>query len=138
MNDYEDIINLKHYNPKFHSRMSIYNRSAQFAPFAALTGYDEAIVETSRIIDNEVELYEDLRNMIDIKLHIVEEHINSSQEINVLYFEKDNRKKGGKYIEHKGIVKRLDVDEQLIIFFFFFKIKFETILDIKAQFISDL
>ena len=47
MNEYKDIINLPHFEPKYHQRMTIYNRSAQFAPFAALTGYEEAIIETS-------------------------------------------------------------------------------------------
>ncbi len=41
--DYDDIINLPHYEPKHHPRMSMWNRAAQFAPFAALTGYDDAI-----------------------------------------------------------------------------------------------
>ena len=48
MNDYDDIINLPHYNSKHHSRMSMWNRAAQFAPFAALTGYDAAIKDTAQ------------------------------------------------------------------------------------------
>ena len=43
MGNYDDIINLPHYEPKHHPRMSMWNRAAQFAPFAALTGYDTAI-----------------------------------------------------------------------------------------------
>ena len=46
-NDYDDIINLPHYEPKHHPRMSMWNRAAQFAPFAALTGYDDAIREVA-------------------------------------------------------------------------------------------
>ena len=49
-NDYDDIINLPHYEPKHHPRMSMWNRAAQFAPFAALTGYDAAIQESGSII----------------------------------------------------------------------------------------
>ncbi len=45
---YDDIINLPHYEPKYHPRMSMQSRAAQFAPFAALTGHDAAIKETSR------------------------------------------------------------------------------------------
>lgn len=49
MNDnYEDIINLPHYEPKRHPRMSMEARAAQFAPFAALTGYEEAIKEAAK------------------------------------------------------------------------------------------
>jgi hypothetical protein len=47
-NDYDDIINLPHYEPKHHPRMSMWSRAAQFAPFAALTGYDDAIRDTAR------------------------------------------------------------------------------------------
>ena len=45
MNLYEDIIGMPHYEPKKHKRMTIENRAAQFAPFAALTGYEEAIIK---------------------------------------------------------------------------------------------
>ena len=48
MNNYDDIINLPHYEPKHHPRMSMWNRAAQFAPFAALTGYDAAIKDTAQ------------------------------------------------------------------------------------------
>lgn len=44
---YEDIINLPHHVSRTHPQMSVYNRAAQFAPFAALTGHDEAIEETA-------------------------------------------------------------------------------------------
>ena len=46
--DYDDIINLPHYEPKHHPRMSMWSRAAQFAPFAALTGYDDAIKDTAQ------------------------------------------------------------------------------------------
>lgn len=138
MNNYEDIINLNHYNPKFHPRMSIYNRSAQFAPFAALTGYDEAIIETARITDEKIELNDDLRTFIDMKLHIIEEHIKEKLIVKILYFEKDKRKQGGKYIEYSGIVKRIDLINKFIIFEDKFKIGLEVILNIDADFIKEL
>jgi hypothetical protein len=48
MENYDDIINLPHYEPKHHPRMSMWNRAAQFAPFAALTGYDAVIKDTAQ------------------------------------------------------------------------------------------
>ena len=57
-NDYDDIINLPHYEPKHHPRMSMWNRAAQFAPFAALTGYDAAIQESNRVTDDLIDLGE--------------------------------------------------------------------------------
>lgn len=52
---YDDIINLPHYESKKHPRMSLEARSAQFAPFAALTGYDEVIKETTRLSEEKAE-----------------------------------------------------------------------------------
>jgi len=48
MGNYDDIINLPHYEPKYHPRMSMWNRAAQFAPFAALAGYEDAIKDTAQ------------------------------------------------------------------------------------------
>ena len=56
MDKYEDIINLSHYEPKHHPRMSMYKRSAQFAPFSALVGYDEQVQECSRLTDKRLEM----------------------------------------------------------------------------------
>lgn len=135
---YEDIIKLPHYEPKFHPRMTIYNRSAQFAPFAALTGYDDKVSEAARLTDDEIELSEDLKNHIDIKLQIVNEHIKDNREITVLYFEKDKRKRGGKYIKYKGIVKKIDLIENTIKFKDNFKINLDMVLDIEINFVKDL
>lgn len=138
MMDYEDIIKLPHYEPKFHPRMTIYNRSAQFAPFAALTGYDDKVSEAARLTDDEIELSEDLKNHIDIKLQIVNEHIKDNREITILYFEKDKRKRGGKYIKYKGIVKKIDLIENTIKFKDNFKINLDMVLDVEINFIKDL
>ena len=130
---YEEIIKLPHYEPKFHPRMTIYNRSAQFAPFAALTGYDDKVSEAARLTDNKIELSEDLKNHIDIKLQIVNEHIKDNREITVLYFEKDKRKRGGKYLKYKGIVKKIDLIENTIKFKDNFKINLDMVLDIEIN-----
>ena len=138
MKSYDKIINLPHYEPKYHQRMSIYNRAAQFAPFAALTGYEDAVAETGRLTENEKLLNDDLKNVIDMKLQIVDEHIKDNQSINVLYFVKDKRKAGGKYIKYSGNVKKIDKISQEIIFNDNTKICFDKILDIKAEFIKEI
>jgi hypothetical protein len=56
--DYDDIINLPHYEPKHHPRMSMWSRAAQFAPFAALTGYDDAIKDTAQENADRIASYE--------------------------------------------------------------------------------
>lgn len=57
---YDDIIDLPHHQSKEHAHMSLHDRAAQFAPFAALTGYDEAIEETARITEEKI-LYEEYK-----------------------------------------------------------------------------
>ena len=68
--NYDDIINLPHFESKKHPRMSLEARSAQFAPFAALTGYDEFIRETSRLTNERIEIDESLKIILDGKLQI--------------------------------------------------------------------
>ncbi len=55
MQNYDDIINLPHHVSKKHPRLSMEQRAAQFAPFAALTGYEDEIEETVRIVDGKIE-----------------------------------------------------------------------------------
>jgi len=114
MNEYKDIINLSHFEPKYHQRMTIYNRSAQFAPFAALTGYEDAIIETSRLTDEKIELDDDVKENINMKLSDIRDNIDNV-EVKILYFKKDNKKNGGEYLEHIGKIKKMDtVDKKLI------------------------
>ena len=109
MNDkYDDIINLPHYEPKYHSRMSQYQRAVQFAPFSALTGYEDAIKEESRITDKRLEIDEELKDIINSKLNKINELIKNKPEIEITYFIPDIKKEGGKYITEKVNVKRID------------------------------
>lgn len=128
MNDYDDIININHYEPNYkHPRMSIFNRSAQFAPFAALTGFDDEVKETQRLTDQKKELDEDEKSNINNKLL----EIKNNQEVTFEYFIKDNRKSGGKYIEKNGIVKRIDLIHKQIILFDKTIIPINDIINIK-------
>ena len=68
---YQDIINLPHHVSKTHPQMPLYDRAAQFSPFAALTGYEDAIRETARLTDNWVQLSEDKKQELDEKLRSV-------------------------------------------------------------------
>ncbi len=113
MDEYKEIIDLEKFEPNSkHPRMSIYNRSAIFAPFAALTGFEEEVEETERITDKEIELNDDLKAIINDKLIRLEKN----QEVNLEYFVKDNKKTGGKYIKKKGLVKKIDYIKKEIIF----------------------
>ena len=113
MSNYDDIINLKRPISKKHKPMSLYNRAAQFAPFAALTGYDDVIDETGRLTDEMLQLDEyqksDINNQL---LYLIE---NKDVVATYTYFIKDKYKKGGSYITVVGNIKKVDLDNHKII-----------------------
>lgn len=98
MNNYEDIINLPHHVSKKHPQMSIWSRSAQFAPFAALTGYDDAVKETARLTDKRLEIDEGLKNILNNKLQYILENKSLQPEITFTYFVYDNKKSDRKSV----------------------------------------
>lgn len=112
---YDDIINMPRHISKKHPQMSLEMRSAQFAPFAALTGYEEQIQETSRITCSRKELNEEQKEILNKKLQIIEGKMNTKPEIIVTYFIEDLKKNGGKYVTVKGKVRKIDKNKQLII-----------------------
>ena len=61
---YDDIINMQHHVSKKHPPMSLYARSAQFAPFAALTGYEDAVKETARQTSEKIDIDEEIYDLI--------------------------------------------------------------------------
>lgn len=133
MDKYDDIINLPHYEPKYHPRMSKYKRSAQFAPFAALVGYDEQVQECSRLTDKRLEIDDELKEKINNKLNIINELIKNSPEVEITYFIPDEKKDGGKYITEIGNVKRIDYVNRFIKFTDNKKIILDDLIDIKIN-----
>ena len=98
MGKYDNIINMPHHVSKKHPQMSIEARAAQFAPFAALTGYDDEVKETARLTDKRIEKGEELKQILDNKLQILKENIKEKPKITVTYFIPDLKKNGGKYV----------------------------------------
>ena len=120
MNDsgkYDDIIKLSHHISKKHPQMSMEERAAQFAPFAALVGYEDAVEETARITTKRIELNEEEKDTLDIKLQMLNEQIQIQiyPNVTIMYFVPDLKKDGGKYIKISGTVKKIDEYKQLII-----------------------
>ena len=109
---YDDIINLPHYEPKYHQRMTINQRVAQFLPFSALTGYAEQINESSRITEKKVELFNDKKEKINYSLIKINE--KQIKKIKITYFVSEIKKDGGKYITEVGIVKKINNVEHSI------------------------
>ncbi len=114
--DYSDIINLPHHVSKNHPQMSREARAAQFAPFAALTGYDDVIHETARLTDEQVELEEHDNNRLNRKFAELTDAMEEHPKITVTYFLPDEHKAGGAYVSITGTLKKVDTYEQLMIF----------------------
>lgn len=114
--NYEDIICLpRHISPK-HPQMSLWNRAAQFSPFAALTGHGAAIRETARLTDTFMELNEDQKEYLDEQLRLVRANLSRNPEIKITYFQPDPLKNGGAYATIQGKVKRIDAYSHQILF----------------------
>lgn len=112
MSKYDDIINLKRPASR-RMPMSITNRAAQFAPFSALTGYDEAIKETSRITSEKHELSDGKIEIINNKLNEIKN--SGIKRVKITYFVKDKSKSGGEYITEEVDIKKIDIyNEKLV------------------------
>lgn len=138
MQKYKDIIDLPHKQSSKRPRMSLSDRAAQFAPFAALTGYDDAIVETGRLTDKKIELSEEALDLLNVKYQILLAHLADNAEIILTYFVPDKNKSGGAYVEKQGVVKRLDIFERQLILCDGTKILMDDILTISGDIFDSL
>lgn len=130
---YDDIINLPHHVSKKHPQMSLYARSAQFAPFAALTGYEEAIKETARETSARIEIDEEMKSVLDSKIQILLEKISLKPELSITYFIPDLSKDGGQYVTTEGIIKKIDMYNQYIYLEDSTEIPINEIIDISGD-----
>ena len=88
--------------------MSMHDRAAQFSPFAALVGYDDAVAETARLTDSKAELTEDEMSELNADLNRLLDSLDEQPQISVTYFVPDERKSGGRYVEKVGVVRIYD------------------------------
>lgn len=131
---YDDIINLHRHSSATRPHMSQIDRAAQFSPFAALTGYDAVIKETSRLTVNRIELEEDAKAVINNWLKILKEPINEHSKVSITYFKKDRKKDGGEYVTISGRVKKIDEFLGVVAFSDGAVIPFEDIFRIDGNF----
>ena len=115
MSRYDDIINLSHHVSKTRKPMSMADRAAQFAPFAALSGHNEALVETERHTSPKEILSQDELDRISARLTCVIEHMTERNELSFVYYVPDEVKDGGKYVELTGIPRRNDEYERVLV-----------------------
>lgn len=132
MDKYEDIIRLSRPVSK-HAKMSLYQRSAQFAPFAALTGYEGQVKETARLTDKRIELNEEAKSNLDFKIQVIQEMLLNNPDVEITYFIPDERKDGGKYETIKNKIKKIDNYNQTIIMQDGLKIPIKEIIDISSD-----
>ena len=130
---YEDIVNLPPHISKRHPQPSMMDRAARFAPFAAITGYEEMVLEEARITEERIDLDEGTLSILNEKLNMIQEFIDEEPEVTITYFEPDKKKSGGAYIDITGTVKRIDEYEHLVIMTDGKKIRIEDIYGLESD-----
>lgn len=124
------MINLPHPKSKKHPQMPIASRAFQFAPFAALTGYEDAIKEAARFTTERIELDEEAKKILDTKMKKIQKQISSRPSITFTYFVPDSKKQGGQYVTVTGIVRKIDFYRKLILLEDSRKIPLQDVIDI--------
>lgn len=132
MENYNDIIHLSRPKSK-HPRMSLHQRSAQFAPFAALTGYEGQVKETARLTDKRIEIDEELKQILDMKIQFIKEKISSKPELEITYFIPDDKKDGGRYETIFDNISKINNYNEKIIMQNGLKIDIKEIIDINSE-----
>lgn len=131
IHDYSEIIDIP--RPQFNSynKMSRHDRAAQFAPFAALTGHKEAVDEKARETEKRRILDENQKDILNHKFMMIYEKIDEKPLIKVIYFDKDTKKLGGRYLEKKNWISKIDEIDRKIIFIDGQEILIDNIYDIE-------
>ena len=135
---YDEIMGLPHHVSKTRPQMPMSDRAAQFAPFAALTGYDSAIKETGRLTDERIELDEGALTALNMRYQLLMDALDDAPEVTITYFQPDERKAGGKYITATSAVKKVDDFERRITMQDGTKIPMDDILSIGGELFSSL
>lgn len=135
---YDKIMGLPHHVSKTRPQMPMSDRAAQFAPFAALTGYDAAIKETGRLTDERIELDVEALSALDMKYQLLMEALDEAPEVTITYFQPDERKAGGAYVTATGAVIKVDDFERLITMRDGTRIPTDDVLSIDGELFSSL
>ncbi|MBE6372242.1 MAG: YolD-like family protein [Lentisphaerae bacterium] len=108
-------INLPHHVSRNHPQMPLRDRAAQFAPFAALTGYEAAVGETARLTAERRELDAHEAEELNRRLTDLAARLKDRSEVTVEYFVPDERKSGGAYVTVTGRVRHISVPEKTLV-----------------------
>ena len=135
---YDEIIGLPHHVSKTRPQMPMSDRAAQFAPFAALTGYDSAIKETGRLTDEKIELDEEALTVLNMRYQLLMDALDEEPEVEITYFKPDEHKAGGAYVAVTSAVIEVDDFERLITMQDGMKIPMDDVLSIDGELFSSL
>ena len=130
---YEDIVNLPPHISKKHPQPTMMDRAARFAPFAAITGYEEMVLEEARVTEERIDLDEGTLSLLNEKLNMIQEFLDEEPEVTITYFEPDKRKVGGAYVTVIGTVKQIDEYEHLVIMTDGKKINIDDIYNLQSE-----
>ncbi len=131
--NYDDLLYLPHHTSRKHPRMSRLDRAAQFSPFAALTGYDDAVRETARLTDRRAELDDDELAVLDERLRLVLAWENDPPLVSVTWFQPDGRKAGGAYVTTQGCIRKVDALKRILVMEDGGKIPVDDIVELDSE-----
>lgn len=131
--NYEDIIDLPHHISANRPHMSVYDRAAQFSPFAALKGYDDEIDEAARFTEEKIELDGARAEELNEKLLLLTEQVSARPKIQLTYFRPDGKKSGGEYITKEDCLRKVDVYNRKLLMESGLAVAFDDIFDIQLK-----
>ncbi len=126
-------MNLPHHVSATRPHMLAIDRAAQFSPFAALTGYGDAIKETARLTGERVELDEYMKDVLSIRLQIIADQLKEHPKIAITYFQPDEKKNGGTYVTVSGRAKKIDEYERVVVMTDGTRVSIDEIASIDGQ-----
>ncbi len=135
---YEDIIDLPPYISKKHPQPTMMERAARFAPFAAITGYEEMVLEEARVTEERMDLDEDTLATLNERLNWIKRILSEEPKVRITYFQPDAKKAGGSYLSAEGIVKQIHEFEHLLILTDGRKIPIDEISNIEGEIFDHL
>ena len=131
---YKDIINMPYPNPEIEKDFpDKVNREAQFAPFAALTGYDDTVEETARLTHNRIDLDETAKEELSRKLAYIRDNIKTMSQVTITFFVPDDKKDGGEYVSVTDRVKKIRSFENDIVMQDNTVIQIEDIISVEGE-----
>lgn len=137
MGNYDDILHLPHHRSTVYPPMSLHDRAAQFAPFAALTGYGEAIDETARPTDRKLAVEETRAQELDTALARLAACADTCPTVTATYFVPDEKKDGGAYVTVTATVRKVDTFARLLVLADGNRVSFDDIYEIDGEFLQD-